>query len=313
LFLIPATIVLIIVGVWLAFNWLAQMGGDPYDYVDALERNTAVRWQVAVNLADALRDPSNDKLRRDAKVAQRLSDMLSREIDTGAKDQEAIQLRGYLCNALGEFEVPEVVLPVLVKAAGTQRYEEEMGVRFAAVKALAVLLAKSPNVDRSKHPEVLAALMRAADDSEPLVRSTAAFALGAYGGDEARAKLKHMAGDLYPDVRYNAATTLARLGDEAATPVLVEMLSATDSAGVTIEKDDNARDNKRTSIQVNALRAASELAAKNPHADVASLVTAIDQLRASHPSKSIDIAAREAKQAIADRKSERHAPAEAGR
>jgi HEAT repeat protein len=311
LFLIPASIVLIIVGVWLAFNWLAQMGGDPYDYVKALERNSAQRWQVAVNLADALRDPQNDKLRNDAAVARQLSDLLGREIDGGGMSEEAIQLRGYLCNALGEFETPEVVIPVLVKAAGTERDEKEMGVRFAAVKALAVLLSKSPQIKRSAHPEVLAVLLRNADESEPLLRSTAAFGLGAFGGDEARAKLEHMASDLYPDVRYNAATTLARLGDEAATPVIVEMLSPGDPAGVTIEKDVNARDGKRASIQINALRAATELAAKNAQLDVSPLVTAIDRLRAAHPTKSIDIAAREAKDAIAQRKSPNKASAEA--
>ncbi len=291
LFLIPASIVLIIVGVWLAFNWLAQMGNDPYAYLQALERDTTVRWQAAVNLADALRDPRNVHLRKDAAVAGRLASMLDREIDSGAMDDDALKLRIYLCNALGEFQLSTIAAPPLVKAASTERQEPEKYVRFAAVKALAVLMTDAPDFQRDAHPEVLTVLMKAADDPEPVVRSTAAFALGAFGGDEARKRLQRMVSDAYPDVRYNAATTLARLGDAAAVPVLVEMLDPIDTAGVTAEKEEGSRNYKRTAIHINALRTVIELAQHNSSADLAPIRSAIEKLRAAKPSKAVDVEA----------------------
>ena len=57
LFLVPALIVGIIVFVWLAFHWLAQLGNDPEGYVRALKRPSEGRWQAALNLANDLRGP----------------------------------------------------------------------------------------------------------------------------------------------------------------------------------------------------------------------------------------------------------------
>jgi HEAT repeat protein len=100
-----------------------------------------------------------------------------------------------------------------------------------------------------------------------------------------------MIADTYPDVRYNAATTLARLGDAAAVPVLVEMLDPIDTAGVTAEKEEGSRDYKRTAIHINALRAVIELAQHNSSVDVTQLRTAIEKLRAAKPSKAVDVEA----------------------
>ena len=67
LFIVPAVMVVIIVLVWLMFNWLAHMGSDPQDYVAALRRGNVARWQAAVNLANAMR--SNAKLKQDTALA----------------------------------------------------------------------------------------------------------------------------------------------------------------------------------------------------------------------------------------------------
>jgi len=55
LFVVPGVIVVVVVTVWLMFNWLAHMGNDRDAYVRDLSRNNEARWQAAFNLANALR------------------------------------------------------------------------------------------------------------------------------------------------------------------------------------------------------------------------------------------------------------------
>ena len=51
----PGIIVVVVVMIWVMFNWLAQMGNDRDAFVRALSRNNEARWQAAFNLANALR------------------------------------------------------------------------------------------------------------------------------------------------------------------------------------------------------------------------------------------------------------------
>ncbi len=81
-----------------------------------------------------------------------------------------------------------------------------------------------------------------------------------------------------PDVRYNAATWLAPLGDAKAVPVLAEMLDPDELAGINLEKTAALREDKRLAIVSNALRATGLLAGKNPAADLAPLAVEIKKL-----------------------------------
>ncbi len=55
LFVVPGVIVVVVVMIWVMFNWLAQKGNDRDAFVRALSRNNEARWQAAFNLANALR------------------------------------------------------------------------------------------------------------------------------------------------------------------------------------------------------------------------------------------------------------------
>ena len=106
LFVVPGIIVAIIVMVWLLFNWVARTGNDPREYVLALKRNNANSWQAAVNLANALGNPGAAgprcvKTRPWREIWLRCS---TRKPATAAS---RLELRIYLCKALGEFETPE--------------------------------------------------------------------------------------------------------------------------------------------------------------------------------------------------------------
>ncbi len=285
LFVVPGIIVVIIVMVWLVFNWVARTGNDPDEYVQALRRNNANRWQAAFGLASALKahDAQGQALRKDAHLADELATILSEELTSGStKDKEPVTLRAYLCQALGQFEVTSG-LPVLLKAASTQRSDEEIEVRLAALQAIARLDENMKGTSDApfRTAEVTEKLLTAAGDSDPRVRSVAAYALGVIGGEPFHERLESLLADGNPDVRYNAATWLASQGDARAAPVLAEMLDPDELAGVNLEQNRALRENKRVAIIANALRAAGRLADKNHDVDLAPLETEIQKLLAS--------------------------------
>jgi HEAT repeat protein len=284
LFFIPGMIVLVIVMIWLLFSWLAHKGNDRDALVKALSRNNEARWQAAFNLANDLRAERggrNPRLTTDGQFARDLAAILDREIASASTDEHSITLRIYLCRALGEFRVPDG-LPVLVKAADTQRSDAEGDVRRAALEGIAFLAnnlgASDPHIaDNAQLREVL---LKAAADSDPRTRSAAAVAMGVVGSPELLEKLRYMLDDSNPDVRYNAATRLAHHGDVAAVPMLAEMLDPSETAGVNQEKEEALRPLKRNLIAVNALRAAAQLAEQNRDADLTPLKQAVEKLLA---------------------------------
>ena len=305
LFVIPGVIVAIIVLVWLLFSHLAQMGrSDPKAYIAALDRNNEGRWQAAFNLATDLRNekgPQYEALRNDPDLARQLGELLLREIEAGSMQENAVSFRIYLVRALGEFHVADG-MPALVKAAAAERDPKEAQVRWFALESIAVLAENLRQIDpgvKLDAPELEPTLLLAARDNDPMVRKRAAFVLGVVGGERALEELRGRVTDTYPDVRYNAATGLARYGDPASIDVLVEMLDPDEKAGVEVEEEKEAKDQKRARIVGNALRAAGQLHAKNPSADVSKLESAVQKFLDSKPDRVLAI---EAKQTLADLK-----------
>ena len=280
LVLLPALVVFGLVTVCVLIGWLTLSPGDVDAMVDALEKRGNRRWRAAVDLAGALGEPGSDDLKNDPALAGRLAEILRREIESGGLREEQITLRMYLCRALGEFHVSRP-MPVLLQAATTERDPREVDVRRSAIEAIAVLASNDVSGSARWGDEIISALVAGAEDARPPLRSAAAFALGVIGGSEAEAKLELLLGDAYPDVRYNAATGLARHGNVAAVDVLLEMLDPSESAGIEVEKQEAARDFKRAMILTNALRATSQLASTNPTADVTRLREAVDRLTRS--------------------------------
>ncbi len=234
LFVVPGVIVLVIVMVWLMFNWLARMGSDPHAYLEQIRKNNANSWIAAHNLAEELRTSST--LKQNTGVADELGNMLSDLIDRGGLDDDAIKVRVFLCRALGEFEVAEG-LPALVKAAQTERSPEEVDVRRSAVEAIALRAShfktEGSTAGNVEHAKLLPTLLSASRDPNPRLREGAAYALGVVGGDEASGELQRLLGDSAANVRFNAATGLAREGNSAAIEVLLEMLDPDQPAAIS--------------------------------------------------------------------------------
>lgn len=278
LFVVPAVIVTIIVMVWMMFNWLAHMGDNPDDYVRALQRDNTARWQSAVNLANALRRPNNP-LKHDAEFAQKLSGLLVTELesDSPRQGEEDIRLRVFLCRALGEIYVPES-LPALLQAATLNRAGDELEVRRSAIQAIAVLADNLDPAELAQQQDLMPTLLELAGDRESEVRSAAAYTLGVIGGEAASEKLDILLSDAAPNVRYNAATGLARHGEASAVPVLVEMLDVDRVGGVDEGAEESEAEMREAAIVLAALSATSKLAAANPTADVGPLHDAVSGL-----------------------------------
>jgi HEAT repeat protein len=295
LFVVPGVIVVVVVMIWVMFNWLAQKGNDRDAFVRALGRNNEARWQAAFNLANALRaerGASNPKLTNDPELAAQLAAILDREIEAASMENNSVTLRIYLSRALGEFKVPDG-LPVLIEAATTERDPRESDVRRAALEGIA-LLASNVGPDNPKFTsdeKLQEAIASAASDTDPRTRTVAAVVLGVLGGEKNIERLHALLDDTNPDVRYNAATRLAHHGDATAVGVLSEMLDPTEMAGVAIEKQEEMRPFKRALITLNALRAVGQLAEKNSTADLSPLKVAVEKLMASDASGEIRVEA----------------------
>jgi len=206
-------------------------------------------------------------LLRDPAVAKRVGAVLCKEIEAGQMTSDAIRLRAYLCRALGEFHVADAMPPLIV-ALQTGRDEAELDVRLCAVRSIAALASRVDPADASVGEAVLAELLKAADSQWPTLRERAAFALGVLGGTEAEARLVSMLGDQAAEVRYNAATGLARHGNSAGIEVLIEMLDLTGAGNDYFSPQ---------RIQLAALEATAKLA-QTDRVDLGTLPAAVERL-----------------------------------
>lgn len=302
LFLIPMVIVSIIVMIWLMFSWLVHMGSDPKDIVRDLGSLNESSWQKAYTLSNMLRNPEYDLLKDDSALASEVASVLASELKAADVDEQRIMLRVFLAKTLGEFRVTDG-LPVLLEAAATERDSAERDVRLAAIESLAVLAQNAGTEKLRDNAELMNVLMDASREQRPgvkgapsdaEVRSTAAFALGVLGGDEALNQLDLMLDDGSPNVRFNAATGLARHGDLRAERGLIEMLDPTNEQALEGELSDSEKGFKRGLVLTNGLNASAQLARQNRDQDLAELQLAIENLVSADVPRAIQIRATEA-------------------
>jgi HEAT repeat protein len=285
LFVVPAVIVMAIVAVWVLFNWLANMGSNPEEYLEQIRKQNANSWIAAHNLAEELR--TQPALRQNAEVARQLGQMLSESIGQRRSNQDDVQLRVFLCRALGEFHVGDG-LPALIEAANTQRGEADIAVRRSALEAMALLVShlREHSTSAWDDTQLRETLLKASREDNGEIREGAAYALGVLGGDAANQRLIELLGDSRANVRFNAATGLARQGRPEALEVLVEMLDVENLQGVAEEEGARAQDFKRALVVINGLRAATQLLSARPAVDTTELKRALDRLLESDLTKS---------------------------
>ena len=292
LFVIPGIIVVVIVAVWLMFSWIAHHASTrPEDVVQGLQGSGPARWQRANELADMLRNSRHTEFRQNSVAATQLAEILQRELMTatspGGMEPGAVNLRYFLCRALGEFEVADG-LEVLSEAATTSRDPREQWVRRGAIQAIAVLgyhlQQENPN-SPSDYAVLEPTLILLANDENDLIRSETAFALGRIGTPVMMKQLEIMIGDPHPDTRYNAAVALAQRGNVIAIETLVEMLDSEQLGSATEEPDPQSQFVKRAVIMNNAMQGTVELAQQSSESDLSSLVEALEKIATANPTE----------------------------
>lgn len=306
LLFIPLVIVAAIVLIWAILRWPARRTVSPRDLVRELGPSGKSDWQQAYALAELLADPEHGERREDAALAAELAALLQVQLDAGEMDVNRIQLRVFLCRALGEFAVP-TGLPVLIQAARQERNPAEIAVRRAALEALAALADRVGPRPLQSNKTLIEILVTAARDHGPGaeapaqragLRASAAFGLGVLGGEPSLEELQRLLDDPCPNVRYNAAAGLARHGRAAAIPMLLTMLDPNNADAVADETSAAGRAWKRSLVWTNGIRAATQLAERNPAADCRPLATALEVLVNSEVPDSVRGQARELLRAL---------------
>jgi hypothetical protein len=284
LFVVPAFIVIVILGVWLTFNSLVRRS-SPEKIVEGLESGPMIaRWQRANELEQMLRDKRFEQFKRDPNAAANVARILDREIDnvrenSGMRDED-VMFRYFLAQSLGRFEVVEG-MDVLLKAATTDRDPRELLVRHGAAQGIAERIMNLQQLDPPiaiEDQAVESTLLRLAEDEEWILRSYAVMALGMLGTPAGIEKLGVLVNDPEPDVRYNAALPLAHRGDQRSVETLAEMLDPTETIALKHEMNEAGRKEKRWKIVGGALKAAEVLHQKNPDADLTLLTEALTRL-----------------------------------
>ena len=290
LFVVPALIVLAIVGVWVSFSWLVRSTTiGPEKLIEGVESGPSVaRWQRASELADMLHNKRYASLKRDREAAGHLARILDREIDDskdGHDGQEAATLRYFLARALGEFEVPEGT-DTLLRAAETKRTPDDELVRHGAIEAIATRaydLQKLDPPEQFSSPEAESTLIRLSGDTDPTIRSSATYALGQLGTPDAIKRLEVLVNDPDADTRYNAAIALAHRGNTKSAETLAEMLDVGELSKAERNAEDDKANFKAAVVVASALDASHALARQNPQADLSVVTKAVEQFSKTDP------------------------------
>lgn len=123
----------------------------------------------------------------------------------------------------------EAALPAL---QGLVKSDPDAGVREAAAFALGEIGQASLKADRAD--ELVGVLRGALKDGQPLVRRSAAYALGCLANADAAEALEAAIADEHPGVRQNAAWALGRLASKTSVPALRKAVTDADP---TVRRD----------------------------------------------------------------------------
>ncbi len=287
LFVIPAIIVIAIVGVYTLFGRLAAGEQDWRELVTELRSaNEHRRWRAALGLAQMLRnDQANEadsELSNNPEIGKALVELFEEQLAAGKTDP-VIKQQVYLATTLAYLNQPRRVFPPLQKAALSEDYDRET--RKAAAQSLAVLCGRANEIPQFRTellsmPDVHEGIIDLTRDEDPLFRQTGAFILGLISEKAARERLKVLLNDSDSEVRVNAAIALARQHKTDGWPVFQEVLNKTAN---TTEAESVERQQIDLVVLKNTLKAVGDLENQWSEEQKQQLIGWIEPIADSHP------------------------------
>ncbi|MFN0196834.1 MAG: HEAT repeat domain-containing protein [Planctomycetaceae bacterium] len=262
LFVVPALIVMAVIGVWLLFGQLAAGDQDLSRVLaDLRSDNIHRQWRAAFSLAqileaDAQRGDQGKHLSTSTSLATDLATMLQTQLKVTTPRLDDLQKQSYLTRSLGWFDLPEIVFPALsdvlqrqtTTAPETPEWELQAEMKQSAMTSMAQIAGRAREQGNPlEHEAAVLSLGAIAGDTDPRMRRMAAFTLSLFTGGQATEQLEAMLVDADEKTRLNAAVGLTRNGSLAGYNVLVKYLktSATTivpQASETASADDGQSD-----------------------------------------------------------------------
>ncbi len=265
LFLLPALIVMAVIGVWLLFGKLASNEQDWHKLVSEVgSNNPHRRWRGALGLAQMLRadqerGPKGRQLVRNPLIAEELSKLFHEQLRerTQVTDDDLKQLE-FLARTLGSLDVPQTTLPVLreamLMAHDPEKYRD---VRKNAIAAIAMTAGRGSEQGRPlDDPALVDDLVKVSKDSDRMLRELGAYTLGLVPGLAARQRLVVLLGDRHVNTRVNAAVGLARRKSTEGFPVFKTVLAEAVKPAPRVNTDhqsDSAQDENANSEEFQRL------------------------------------------------------------
>jgi HEAT repeat protein len=265
LFLVPAIIVAVVIGVYLLFGQMAAGETDWRQLVsDIKSDNPNVRWRAALNLAEALdaeasrREPSNE-LASNPEIATALNDLAVELLKSRSRQEEQQQQLQFMLKAIGRMDAAEQVWPALREALGPS---QETETRKQALQAAAMMAGRQRERQKVLEvPGLADAVIDASFDPEAVLRLHAAFTLGLLPGPAADARLSTLLEDHDEKTRVNAAIAFAREGSPRGLSVFRQALRDSEEwAKLPLDQQGGDHGFERQLILKNTLNAISVLA-----------------------------------------------------
>lgn len=342
LFLIPALIVMALVAVWALFGKLADSDNDWKQLTTELSSsNEHRRWRAALGLAQLLQNeqihPPRDQepLAKNPLVVDSLTKLLSESLASTTNTDEDIRHQEFLARTLAALDDDDKTLPILaegmkesrnievrksslmsVAAIAGRHFDDATGytAAIAAGSEVPLLTARrlpltAPTISDSA---VVEQLRRSAQDSDPVVRHLAGYALGNVSGPESLAQLRVMLTDGNRLAQANAAIGLARNGSVDGVPTMIQLLTTSltpfeyqpdpavkgEVAPDVVQQAEARHQIEESQVARNCLRAVENLWPQIDVENRASLTAVISQVEQAFPASDVRQQASEVLKAI---------------
>lgn len=302
LFVVPAIIVAVIVGVYLLFGQLASGEQDwRKQLTDLRSDNPHVRWRGALGLAQMLQADATadgERLADNRDVAEELASLLSESIGKASAGEDDLKQQEFLARTLGFIDVDDLTVPALRSAL---QPGEDSTVRKNALAALATIANRRHEAGGAFDDQpIVDDVIAVTNEPEALLRHVATYTLGLFESPAAAGRLEVLMEHDDAFTRVNAAVGLARQGSAAGLSVFETVLKESQGgSGVPAEAPsadqtpESAQAFEQALMLSNTLTALSELSSQLTVAQKQQLVEQLVPLAEDHPAARIRVDARE--------------------